>query len=363
MADTDQRYSGLNFAAGANVPGQTDNINRITTSFHDNAGRHKFTGTTVASAATIAIPDDQNYFSVTGTTTIIGISSTSSGGSALDIGIVVYANFGSALTLTHNGVSFIMPNAADLDIVANDIVGFINLGSGNWQVVSHSNYKSTNVSVADISKLAINRASVSTISVTANNIPLFNTAGQVKQVQNATYTINIGATGADGLDASDTEAASTFYYIWSIAKSDGTHAGFLSSQYSIGNIGTWPTGYSYGRVIGFVLNDASSNFVDFKQNGRTYWYTTPQSGAVTAGSNLDLTTPTPLAPTASGFVAELLLQASGNGGFSFDGGANTHVQYSTGALTHGSFMPPNGNVVYVSGSGITPSVKAMILNL
>ena len=76
-----------------------------------------------------------------------------------------------------------------------------------------------------------------------------------------------------------TENSSTWYFLWAI--SDGTNAkGLLTTSSS--TIATYPTGYSYKRLLGAVRNDSSSNFIPFVVTGSwqtpEYLYYVNQAG-------------------------------------------------------------------------------------
>jgi len=92
-------------------------------------------GTDIASASTLSLPaGGGGVFNVTGTTGITAISSAQGGRS-------VKLRFAGALTLTHNGTSFILPGAANITTVAGDTGEWINEaaadGSGsNWRCFS-----------------------------------------------------------------------------------------------------------------------------------------------------------------------------------------------------------------------------------
>jgi hypothetical protein len=91
----------------------------------------------------------------------------------------------------------------------------------------------------------------------------------------ATKTLDITTGGANGLDTG-AEAASTWYAVWAIGKTDGTTAGLLSVSFSAP---TMPTGYTLKRLVGAVRNDASSNLIEFWTAGNgpeKDFYTTAQ---------------------------------------------------------------------------------------
>lgn len=87
--------------------------------------------TAVASAATTDLGAvNSRRVSITGTVTITSFGSTAPAGT------VRRGRFASALTLTHNATSLILPGAANITTAANDRFEALALGSGNWLVAS-----------------------------------------------------------------------------------------------------------------------------------------------------------------------------------------------------------------------------------
>jgi len=104
-------------------------------------------------------------------------------------------------------------------------------------------------------------------------------------------TVSIASSGANGLDTGS-EASSTWYYLWAIGDSSGTHspAGLLSVS---STSPTMPTGYDKKRLLPIAIkNDGSSNFLPFriiKQSGflmviYTTFETTASWAALSAGT-------------------------------------------------------------------------------
>ena len=89
-------------------------------------------GADVASAATLPILTDGNYFDVTGTNTITAIAST--GG----IGTQIKLHFDSALTLTHHATDLILPGGANITTAAGDEAEFVEYASGDWRCTSYT---------------------------------------------------------------------------------------------------------------------------------------------------------------------------------------------------------------------------------
>lgn len=83
-------------------------------------------GADVASAATLPIGDDGNYYDVTGSVTIAAIASKG-------IGTVIILHFTGAPTLTHHATNLILPNGVDIKAAAGDMAIFVEYASGDWK--------------------------------------------------------------------------------------------------------------------------------------------------------------------------------------------------------------------------------------
>ena len=78
--------------------------------------------------------------------------------------------------------------------------------------------------------------------------------------------------GINAVDAGAV-AANTWYSIWSILKEDGTNAGLLHAG-GTGVIGdlTLPADYLYARLVGWILTDATSDFlVGYWHDKEFFW--------------------------------------------------------------------------------------------
>lgn len=82
------------------------------------------------------------------------------------------------------------------------------------------------------------------------------------------FTIDITASGLLGLDTGS-EASSTWYYLWAIAKADGTVSAILSAS---STSPTMPAGYTLKRLVSMVRNNSSGNFVNFVQENEIWGY-------------------------------------------------------------------------------------------
>lgn len=111
------------------------------------------------------------------------------------------------------------------------------------------------------------RASASTVSLgtSGQDSEARDTANSFNMRWNGVLTADITVSGANGLDTG-AEAASTWYAVHVIADSSGVNpaASLLSLS---GTAPTLPSGYDVFRRLGWVRNDAGSNFIDFIQFG------------------------------------------------------------------------------------------------
>lgn len=86
-------------------------------------------GPDIASAATISIPVEGNYFAVTGTSTITSISDTYPGR-------IAYLIFPAGVNITHSS-GLVLPNATNILTRTNDVIAFLNDSPGVWRVVAY----------------------------------------------------------------------------------------------------------------------------------------------------------------------------------------------------------------------------------
>lgn len=94
-------------------------------------------GSDIASAATTNIGAAiGNYVNITGTTGITAFDT-------VQAGVVRVLQFNSALTISHNATSLILPGAGDLNTITGDVVTFTSLGSGNWICTGYSRNQNT----------------------------------------------------------------------------------------------------------------------------------------------------------------------------------------------------------------------------
>ena len=117
-------------------------------------------GSDIASASTLSLPAaGGGVFTVTGTTTVTGIS-TAQGGRCVKL------RFAASLTLTHNGTSFILPGGANIQTSAGDCAEFINDAATD---ASGSNWRCFNYQFANGAPLQTSAPNSQTATYTATD--------------------------------------------------------------------------------------------------------------------------------------------------------------------------------------------------
>lgn len=145
--------------------------------------------------------------------------------------------------------------------------------------------------------LVITRPTAATVDIDANAVLLRDTNDYVYKASSVNLTVNITASGANGLDTG-LEATSTWYYLWVIYNGT-TVAGLLSTS---STAPTMPSGYTYKGLVGAVYNDSGGNFVSFKQYGKAVLLAS--TNALTNGTATSIT-----AVDISDYVPPLTIEA------------------------------------------------------
>lgn len=107
------------------------------------------------------------------------------------------------------------------------------------------------------------------VAIDCDSILLQNPSGYVCVYENGAHTINTAVVGANGLDVG-TLAASTWYYLWVIGKTDGSLAAGLASLSSTAP--SMPALYTYKRLVGVFLTDATPYIRRFLQVGSRFLF-------------------------------------------------------------------------------------------
>lgn len=193
--------------------------------------------------------------------------------------------------------------------------------------------------------LVIKRATVDTVTITADEVMLTkatgNGAGFLARSVSLTCTFNAGV-GLNQLETGASDAADTFYYLWLI--SDGTNtrcvAGLSSSAPDLSNVAfTDYQAAGYHALIGVCRNDGSSNLYNFYQAGNECWAEERAVFTSSAGS----TSYTSAALT--NYVPAIARAVRGNYGVSTNNSKNFAVASdSNGLAQQQRYMDSSGGV-------------------
>ncbi len=218
----------------------------------------------------------------TGNTTI-----TSFGSSASTTFPLYRLNFSTALVLTHNGTSLILPSATNITTASGDNAVALYLGSGNWQVVHYDRANGTSVvsptPLCGFSGLVIaNGASNSIINWSFNSSVLINPTGNVPVFsgsKNGTINITTGTGGtstAGGMDGTG-PGNNTFTYMYAIY--NGTTWSAVGSVTPPATGPVMPAGYTSLCYMGAMKTNGSGNLYGTRILG-------PEARYVNGGANL-----------------------------------------------------------------------------
>lgn len=215
-------------------------------------------GADLASASTLTLGADGNFFDVTGTTTITAISGDQH---------IVHLQFDGELSITENTTSLIL-NGQSISTHAGLILTFFQYSSGNWQLIS-SNHVPVATGLSYKKLVVVNNATNPTYQMDVDATQLLvhgdGLGGRSLLLSTVNLTVDLTASGANGLDTS-TEATSTGYYIHVIYNpASGTTAGLFSTSY---DAPTMPSGYTYRVCVGWCYNTSGGDIRSQTQRGR-----------------------------------------------------------------------------------------------
>ncbi|MGE3583050.1 MAG: hypothetical protein AB7J28_16735 [Hyphomonadaceae bacterium] len=242
-------------------------------------------GTTIPSATSIDLSAATgNFINISGVATITGVT--------LAEGKQVAVRATGAFTV-QNGASLVVQGNANYTCTVGDLLLFIGDSSSVVRVYISRftgqpvNPASSNVSSAT-QNLAVSAGNATQATITADAIAAIDTGGFITRLTAVNVTATITTSGANGLDTG-AEAANTWYSIWVIYNpGSGTTASLLSTS---ATNPTMPSGYTFKRRVGWVRNDAGSDFLRFTQKGNRVQFTVgttpsvaPQMASGAAGS-------------------------------------------------------------------------------
>lgn len=200
------------------------------------------------------------------------------------------------------------------------------------------------------------------VDIDATSITLVNSTGDVSKVSSVNLTVDITASGADGLDTS-TEANSTWYHLW-VIYNGSTTAGLLSTS---ATAPTMPGGYTYKGYVGAIYNTSGGDFIILRQVG--YYATGTIITDVSAGSAGSWTSFTIRVPTTAKSWFGNARVAATTGGICYISPGSTGYGYrSIGSAT--TAVPINGSAdipiftaqtlwYQVVGTGVTASIDTI----
>jgi len=188
---------------------------------------------------------------------------------------------GAASTLaTLNASTKVVEDPANA--TATPTASKIPIADGSGKLDAWISVTSTIIGVVIGLKTAYNNASsvdiVTTSPDSIGRLTMYDGSAWQAFTVSATKNASLASSGAAGLDTGS-EAASTFYHLWLIGKSDGTTAALLSLSSSAP---TMPAGYTFKQLLGGVANDGSSNIVPFHHD-KDGWVRYRFSGAIGYG--------------------------------------------------------------------------------
>lgn len=101
----------------------------------------------------------------------------------------------------------------------------------------------------------------SQVDIDADEVSTQDGTGGFQVLSSVNLTVDISVSGLNGLDTG-AEAINTWYYLWAIAKTDGTQAGLLSIS---STAPTMPSGYTFKALIGAIYNKSDGHLRVTKQ--------------------------------------------------------------------------------------------------
>lgn len=180
--------------------------------------------------------------------------------------------------------------------------------------------------------------------VTADQVTVEDSGGRAMRLSSLNVTMNLGSAGAGGLDTG-TIAAAKMYFIWAIAKEDGTQSALASLSSTAPS--PMPTGYTMMARIGTVVTkQGAATLLGTRQYGRSVQYAQPLTIASGAQGTYSATAPTWAEKTVSanaGATAIVPLTASkiviiGNGNL---GAGTSQYTYAAPNASYGGYQSSN----------------------
>lgn len=242
-----------------------------------------------------------------------------------------------------------IPPARDDKILVTDVSGNVtaNILVSDLDKVL---YKS---GVGSYSNLIVKSTSVTQADIDADFVTLWNsTDGLAYQAGAVNLTVDISASGANGLDTGS-EAGSTWYFLWVIYNpTTDTVAGLISLSTTAP---TMPSGYTFKKLIGIAYNDAGSDLDAFIQYDNWINWTI-HVASVTGGASGSYSAVSPNVPTIATaiLVTESCVSAAARFDYSTDGTNVNGFFEATAGSTRGAkmiFLNASQQYYYLRNSG------------
>lgn len=144
--------------------------------------QHWAKGTNIASAESITLPTNGNFFDITGTALITAISTVTQAGTSLHFRAM------GAWTIQHNATSMILPRAANITVAVGDILEFLSLGSGHYVL--------SNISKADGYALWGGSAAIYAPSIAVTTAAVNINSGIPADARRITLSLDLGSASA-----------------------------------------------------------------------------------------------------------------------------------------------------------------------
>lgn len=183
---------------------------------------------------------------------------------------------------------------AETETASDDLLLLSDTSAGTGKKLALSNLSKHAGTLATCRGLTLRTnagAPTTTVNIAADEVVLEDSSGYPFKVSSVSLTPAITTSGANGLDTG-AEAGDTWYYVYVIAKADGTVAGLFSTS---ATSPTMPSGYTFKALVGAVRNNGSSNFINFRQIGNEYFYAAGQNVVTTTTASTTEQTVTPTA--------------------------------------------------------------------
>lgn len=169
-------------------------------------------GADIASASTLNLGADGNYFDITGTTTIAGIAS-------MGIGTVVRLQFDDALQITHSTANLILPNGANITTKAGDVYEFVEYASADWICTGFSRVSTSVIDDEAVTTTKIADEAVNDTKIDRSEYSVFNECIATSPSgwsESGTLTVRDAAGGIVRLDKSGAAYARTSAQVFDV---------------------------------------------------------------------------------------------------------------------------------------------------